>query len=94
MTHKPLARRAASEARTTAHPSHHDPPFLGPAWLASSELGVQLLSLPNNMLQPPTLQGQGSCGNSRVNSGYVKVGGPAATPIKNTKKKKKKKISV
>lgn len=74
----------------TACPSHHDPPFLGLACLPLQDLGLSYSLLLSNMLQPPTPQGQGSWGNSRMNSGCGKVGGPAATPIKNTKQNKTK----
>lgn len=76
---------------TTACPSPSDPPFLGLACLPLQDLGLSYSSFLRNTLQPLAPQGQGSRGNSRMNSGCGKVGGPAATPVKNTKKKKQNK---
>lgn len=86
MTHEPLARQAPSETWTTAATPTAIPISKGPPGQPPQILGLSYTSLPSNMLQPPTTQGQGSWENSRVESGCGKMGGPAAIPIKNTKK--------
>lgn len=52
VTHEPLAR-APSETWTTARLSHSNPPFLGPNWPASSELGAQFLLTPQQHVVAP-----------------------------------------
>lgn len=91
VTHEPLAR-APSETRTTARLSHSNPPFLGPNWPASSEPGAQFLLTPQqHVVAPLHLRARAAGGTAGWTvGGCVKVGGPAATPVKNTKNKQKK----
>lgn len=88
-TREPWARQAPSGTRTTAPPPAPRSPF--PRAPLASPLRTWGSATPHSppCAVAPTPQGQGSRGNSRVESRCGKVGGPAATPIRNTKKKKK-----
>lgn len=79
MTHKPLAQPHLKQMMS-AYPSHHDPfPRAHLAGLPLQDGGLGY-SLYLRAGQP--WEGQDGCG-------HEKVKGPAATPIENTKKKKK-----
>lgn len=90
VTHEPLAR-APSETRTTARLSHSNPPFLGPNWPASSELGAQFLLTPQQHVVTPHTSGPGQLGEQQGGQWVCEGGWSSCYPREKYKKNKKKK---